>query len=49
MNKSCDNCSRELAKFSFFSPDKKIYMYNNAVLCSDCFRKISAREQLEEA
>jgi hypothetical protein len=49
MKKSCDNCSAELAKFSLFTPDKKIYRYNNAMLCLDCFRKISNREQIEEA
>jgi hypothetical protein len=49
MIKSCDNCSKALAKFSTYSPSKKIYRYNNAMLCSDCFKKISAREQLEEA
>lgn len=48
MKKSCDNCSRELAKFSFFSLVKRVYMYNNAMLCQDCFKKISAREQFEE-
>jgi len=47
MKKHCDNCSAELAKFSMFSPAKKIYRFNNAILCLDCFRKISAREQLE--
>jgi hypothetical protein len=46
--KACDNCSKELSKFSFFSPGKKIYMCNSAILCADCFTKISAREQLEE-
>ncbi len=46
--KSCDNCSKELSKFALFSPGKKIHMYNNAMLCLDCFRKINAREQLEE-
>jgi hypothetical protein len=47
MNKSCDNCTTELSKFSLFSPSKKIYRYNNAILCQDCFKKINAREQLE--
>jgi len=46
---SCDNCFAELLKFSFFSPSKKIHRYNNAILCQECFAKISAREQLEEA
>jgi len=48
MKKKCDNCSKELTKFALFSPDKKIYMYNNAMLCSTCFAKIRAREQLNE-
>lgn len=48
MKKSCDNCAKELSKFTFFSPYKKIYRYNNAVLCLDCFIKISERRQLEE-
>jgi len=49
LKKSCDNCYRELVKYSFFSSDKKIYRYNNALLCLDCFNKISNREQIEEA
>jgi hypothetical protein len=48
MKKSCDNCSAELSKFSFFNPNKKIHRYNNAMLCMICYRKISSREQLKE-
>jgi hypothetical protein len=48
MKKSCDNCSAELSKFSLFNPNKKIYRYNNAMLCINCYRKISSREPLKE-
>ena len=48
MKKSCDNCFVELSKFSLFTPNKKIYRYNNAVLCISCYRKISSRDQLKE-
>jgi hypothetical protein len=48
MKKSCDNCSAELSKLSLFNPNKKIYRYNNAILCINCYRKISSREQLKE-
>jgi hypothetical protein len=48
MKKSCDNCSVELSKLSLFNPNKKIYRYNNAMLCINCYRKISSREQLKE-
>ena len=48
MKKSCDNCTKELSKFAFFSPYKKIYRHNNAILCLHCFIEISKREHLEE-
>ncbi len=50
MKKYCDNCLRELSKFSFFNHDKKkIYRYNSAMLCRTCFEQISSRsQQLEE-
>jgi hypothetical protein len=49
MKKRCDNCSKELSKLALFSPNKKIYRYNNAILCLSCFVKIKERQQLEEA
>jgi len=49
MKKKCDNCSAELAKFTFFNADKKIYRHNSAMLCLECYQKISNREQLPEA
>ncbi len=50
MKKYCDNCLRELSKFSFLNHDKKkIYRYNSAILCRTCFEEISSRsQQLEE-
>ncbi|MDQ3852449.1 MAG: hypothetical protein M3299_06415 [Thermoproteota archaeon] len=51
LKKYCDNCSRELSKFSFFSSNKnKIYRYNSAVLCWTCFDKVRSRhrQQLEK-
>jgi hypothetical protein len=50
MKKYCDNCLRELSKFSFLNHDKKkIYRYNSAMLCRSCFEEISSRsQQLEE-
>jgi hypothetical protein len=50
LKKHCDNCSKELSKFSFFTPyKKKIYRFNSAVLCRTCFDEISSRhQQLEE-
>ncbi len=51
MKKYCDNCLRELSKFSFLNHDKKkIHRYNSAILCRTCFEEISSRssQQLEE-
>jgi hypothetical protein len=49
MKKYCDNCLRELSKFSFLNHDKKkIYRYNTAMLCRTCFEEISSRKQLQE-
>jgi len=51
MKKQCDNCSKELSKFSFFSSEnKKIYRYNSAVLCWSCFNEVRSHHhhQLEK-
>lgn len=50
MKKYCDNCLKELSKFSFLNHDKKkIYRYKSAMLCHSCFEEISSRsQQLEE-
>jgi len=50
LKKQCDNCSKELSKFTFFNSERKIYRYNNAMLCRTCFEEIknSHRQQLEE-
>jgi uncharacterized CHY-type Zn-finger protein len=51
MKKQCDNCSRELSKFTFFNAaKKKIYRYNSAILCGTCFDEVRSRsrKQLEE-
>jgi hypothetical protein len=51
MKKQCDNCSKELSKFTFFSSDKsKIYRYNSAILCRTCFDGVRSRrrKKLEE-
>jgi hypothetical protein len=52
LKKQCDNCLRELSKFSFLTHDKKkkIYRYNSGVLCRTCFEEVSSRshQQLEE-
>jgi hypothetical protein len=50
MKKQCDNCSRELSKFSLFNhAKKKIYRYNSAILCRTCFDELSSHHrQLEK-
>jgi hypothetical protein len=47
MIKRCDNCATELSRFSFLK-NRKIYRFNNVILCLDCFTKISQRKHVEE-